>query len=304
MNIGSDELEHINAPDKSRAGVRKIYYALILSIFPGLGQYYTGHLIRGISLFILLIIISWVAAILFMYTTSTIISLIPLSLPVLVYALIALDAVYCSVNQKDSCTLKWYNRNWIYLMVILVLFFTINPLMDSLIGKHIVRAYLVYTDSMAPTVLRHDVIVIDKINEPERNDIVLIEMSNEDTSDSMSKVLDKQILRRIVAMQGDEIEILGKSVYVNDELFKITLASYGEQVSPNYYTTDEYHYGPITVPDNAFFVLSDARQYSFDSRVFGFVSREQITGVATKIFWSWNLDEGHFIWGRTAKNIN
>ncbi len=304
MNFRLDQVENINATGESRSSVRKTYYALILSIFPGLGQHYSGHLIRGISLFIFLIIISWVAAIIFMYTTSTIISVILLSIPLVVYVLIGIDAVYCSLNQKEIYVLKWYNRNWIYIAVIIVLFSTINPLMDTLIGKHIVRAYLVYTNSMAPTVLKHDVIVINKLSEPERNDIVLIEMSQENTKGSMSTVIDKQILRRIIAIQGDELEILGKKIYINGEIFESSFASYGEQLSPNYYVTNEYHYGPIDVPENTFFVLSDARQYSFDSRVFGFVPRAQITGIATKIFWSWNRDEGHFIWGRTAKKIN
>lgn len=304
MNFRLNLMQNIYAQDGSGLTVRKIYYALLLSIFPGMGQYNTGHLIRGISLFILLITISWLVAIIFMYTTSTIISLILLSFPLIAYALIVLDAVYCSLRQKDSCVIKWYNRKWIYIILLFVLFFTINPLLDTLIGRHIVRAHLVDTNSMAPTVLRHDVIVIDKLSVPDINDIVLIEMSHEVTSGSMSTAIDNQILRRIIAIQGDEIEISGKNIYVNGEPYIRKFASFGEQLSPNFYITDEYRYGPETVPDNAYFVLSDARQYSFDSRVFGFVKREQITGIATKIFWSWNRDEGHFIWGRTAKNIN
>jgi len=304
MSSQLDHMKNINVSREDGSKSRKAYFALLLSICPGLGQQYSGHLIRGVTLYILLIIISWASAILFMYATSTYISMLLLLLPVLFYIIIGLDAVYCTLLQPDSYALKWYNGKWIYIAVFSVLFISINPLMDMLIGKHIVRAYFVDTDSMKPTVLKHDVIVIDKLSIPKRDDVVLIEMSNGDTIDSMSSVIDDQTLRRIIAVQGDEVEVRGRDVYVNNELIVNSSASYGEEVSPNIYTSDEYQLGPGVVPDNAYFVMSDAREYSFDSRMFGFIGKEHITGIAKKIFWSWNHDEGHFIWGRTAMSID
>jgi signal peptidase I len=39
------------------------------------------------------------------------------------------------------------------------------------------------------------------------------------------------------------------------------------------------NFGPVKVPENYFFVLGDNRNDSWDSRHFGFISKDQITGV-------------------------
>ncbi len=48
------------------------------------------------------------------------------------------------------------------------------------------------------------------------------------------------------------------------------------------------NFGPVTVPDSTYFVLGDNRDQSLDTRFWGFVKREKITGKVSIIYWSWD----------------
>ena len=281
---------------------RKPLVALLLSVCPGLGQQYAGRLLRGILAYIALIVVSWLAAIAYMFEESRVLSLVLLAVPFAGAALIAVDAMNCARRQPPDYRLKWFNRGWVYAGVFIGLLVTVNPLMDYLVGKRVVRAYLATTDSMYPAVYRYDVVMINKLLRPERGDIVLIAFGKRD-KERASSVIRDQILRRVIARAGDTVEIRGRKVYLNGELLKEPYASYRETATHNEYVSTDYHWGPRKVPEHAFFVLSDSRQYGFDSRIFGFVDASEINGIAKKIFWSWNFDKSQFQWSRTALNL-
>mgnify|MGYP002065201531 CR=1 FL=1 len=50
------------------------------------------------------------------------------------------------------------------------------------------------------------------------------------------------------------------------------------------------NFGPITVPEDKFFMLGDNRENSRDSRYWGFVDYSQLRGKALFIYWSWDKD--------------
>lgn len=279
---------------------RKAYIALLLSICPGLGQLYAGRFYRGIAAYTGVIVVSWLSAIAYMYVQSRYAGLAILCVPFVAAGAVCADAVGCAIKQRRDYQLKWYNRYWVYGLVILFLFVTVNPLMDFLVGKHIVRAFFVTSESMTPSVLRHDLVLINKIASPKKGDIVLLEFGDDTKDASMTKVIKDQTLRRVIAVAGDLVEIRGKQVYINGTESDENYVRYGETSSRNIFTSSDYHWGPETVPEDSYFVLSDAREYGFDSRVFGFTHKNTVSGVAAKVFWSWNLDQGHFKWERTA----
>jgi signal peptidase I len=119
-------------------------------------------------------------------------------------------------------------------------------------------------------------------------------------------------IKRVVGVPGDKIEIRNKVVYINgtaikadevdgkpimddmDDKFKnYKLKFYKvktgaaehivQQDSDNYYKTD---YQPKTIPKDKFFVMGDNRDFSYDSRFWGFVKREQVKGRALFVWFS------------------
>ncbi len=276
--------------------------ALLISIFPGLGQHYAGFILRGIVLYVLLIIISWGSAIAFMSIDSGI-SILFLAVPFVCAALIALDAWLCAAKQGKNYRLKWFNQAWIYIGVTLFLMVTVNPAMDLMVGKHIVRAYYVDNNSMSPTILSHDILLINRLATPNKGDIAIINFSQSEKPSGLTKVMDGQLVRRVIAVAGDRVEIKEKNIYINDQQLDESYVGHSSRFQPTTYGSTEENMAALTVPDNTVFILADNRSAGLDSRVLGAINSDLIDGKVTKVFWSWNLDEGHFQWDRTALGL-
>jgi len=96
---------------------------------------------------------------------------------------------------------------------------------------------------------------------------------------------------RVVALEGQTVEILDKLVYVDDEL----LAEFDKtkhvdnKVIPESYGHRDY-LQPYQVPAGMVYILCDNRDEAEDSRNFGAVSVENIRGKALFVYWSWRPD--------------
>ncbi|MBT3168973.1 MAG: signal peptidase I [Candidatus Cloacimonetes bacterium] len=98
----------------------------------------------------------------------------------------------------------------------------------------------------------------------------------------------KNVVKRIIGMPGDTIEIRNKKVYVNDELFERDYAQHiHSKIIPKYqgriywdkkFMGSRDNLGPVTVPEGKYFVMGDNRDVSADSRYWGFLDRFDITG--------------------------
>jgi signal peptidase I len=123
--------------------------------------------------------------------------------------------------------------------------------------------------SMLPALEHNDRILVTRgYSTPERGDVVAFFAVERDGS----RV---RLLKRVVAVPGDSVEIVGDSAYVNGEL---SLVAPTATVSP-----DGWRSGPITVPEGTVFVLGDNRPESLDSRIFGPVPLSSVIGRATAI---------------------
>lgn len=151
---------------------------------------------------------------------------------------------------------------------------------------------------MKPTLMPGDRIMtrnmISLNDKPLRGDIVVFI-----PPDNVSKTY----VKRVVGIEGDEIQIKNDKLFVNDTRVKTVFIEeysienkghveiYEETIDEKMYLIfDQYNFfkdfGPVTVPENSVFVLGDNRDNSMDSRHFGFISLDMVLSKPLYIFWA------------------
>ncbi len=84
----------------------------------------------------------------------------------------------------------------------------------------------------------------------------------------------KQLIKRVIATEGDTIKIDRGKIYVNSE-----------EITEDYKTGITMGHIEVTVPENSFFVLGDNREDSIDSRHLGTIPINDVIGkVILKIY--------------------
>ena len=165
--------------------------------------------------------------------------------------------------------------------------------------------------SMHPNLLEGDVVFVNRLafdlkvpltdvilahtGEPRRGDIVTFSSPEDGT----------RLIKRVIGLPGDTIEMRGKRLLVNGEaadyenlgLSNEPRAAHGvKALHLEEGTADNRHeiqwlaqralrddFGPIVVPADHYLMLGDNRDNSMDSRFFGLVSRELLIGRAERI---------------------
>jgi signal peptidase I len=290
--------------DVSDANYKRVMISIVLSIIPGFGQVYSGKLYRGIISYLGLIVLLGITTSIFIKVESLFVCIAILALPMLYMFAVSMDAAFCSIRQVIKLDNQNKKSNYSKLAIFVIYFFIINTVMAYFVGKYIVRAYFVSSSSMAPNIYKNDMILVDKLSQPVKGDIVLIDFSKKQNEGTLFSVIKDQTLRRIIATEGDIVEIRGKQLYIDDLPVSEEYALYGYCDSHTIYYLNKYRWGPEIVPKDSYFVLSDSRQYGFDSRTFGMLNKSYFSGIAKKVLWSWSEDEGILLWKRTALNIN
>jgi signal peptidase I len=88
------------------------------------------------------------------------------------------------------------------------------------------------------------------------------------------------LIKRIVAVENDKVEVKGGNLYVNGVV----------QEEPWIAENAEYEFGPVTVPTGCVLVLGDNRNHSLDGHIWGFLPAENVIGRAVFVYWPpWRL---------------
>jgi signal peptidase I len=178
-----------------------------------------------------------------------------------------------------------------------------------IIRAFVVQAYKIPSGSMLDTLLIGDHILVNKfiygvrmpftnktiipVSKPERGDIVVFKAPVDPPKD---------FIKRVIGLPGDKIEIRNKKLYINDKRF--SSEPYAKYEDPKIYKgflNPRDNFGPITVPDNSYFMMGDNRDNSTDSRFLGCIEYDRLKGEAFILYWSWENEGFGVRWKRIGK---
>lgn len=157
-------------------------------------------------------------------------------------------------NRYKSRKWRWIKALYILLPVALVLF---------LVFQFAVGASVVSGESMANTLKNGDLVIYSRLEKDvDTGDVVALSLPSGEF-----------YVKRVVAAAGDRVDIRDGKLYVNG--VEETASFVQGETLPE---SETFAY-PLTVPEGHVFVLGDNRPESVDSRYFGPVNLQQITGV-------------------------
>ena len=144
----------------------------------------------------------------------------------------------------------------------------------AILVRAAVHIYSIPTVSMYPTLMVGDQIVVTPYfgAAPDRGHIIVFRSPMDP---------EELLVKRVIALPGD---------LVDSRLGRVRIGGY---TLPEPYVLRQAASGSISsqvVPAEAYFVLGDNRDDSYDSRSWGFVPRSQIVGRARMILWSSAVD--------------
>ncbi len=171
-----------------------------------------------------------------------------------------------------------YIKGWRFLFEIIVV--VVAALSLSLVVRtFFVEVYEVPSGSMESTIEIGDRILSEKVSYnfsgPSRGDIVTFDSPTDEGV---------VLVKRVIAVGGDIVDISNGHLYINGELQQESYV-----VDPTYELTSTYQGKKITypyaVPEGQMWVMGDNRDNSQDSRYFGSVPTNTITGKVFFRYW-------------------
>ena len=140
------------------------------------------------------------------------------------------------------------------------------------------RPFTVSGASMYPTLHNGDRMVLSKVGDIHRFDVVILKAPDENV----------EYIKRVIGMPGDTVEMKSGLLYINgkkvDQPFINTEALAKQTVFIDDFTLESLT-GESKVPEGKYFVLGDNRGVSKDSRMIGFIDRSAIEGKAVFTIW-------------------
>ncbi len=167
-------------------------------------------------------------------------------------------------------------------------------LLAIVIRTFIVQAYVIPSESMVPTLLKKDYLLVWKPaygikmpfehkwlvrwSAPERWDVVVFVPPQE-----LGKPYLKQedFIKRVVGLPGETIDLRDRVLYINNEPVR---DPWGHWADGDF--TGHGEFGPFTVPPGHYFMMGDNRDRSLDSRSWGTVAEDSLVGPAAFIYFS------------------
>lgn len=159
----------------------------------------------------------------------------------------------------------------------------------GLIGVNFVASPVTISgDSMQPNLQNNQIVMVNKQGEIKRGEVVGFNAYGVDPN---ATTPDEKYIKRIIGVPGDTVSDVNGVLRVNGKVVDQSFISENEQVATNNRVGDwtslaelgqsQNWQGPISgkVPAGYYFVLGDHRSISNDSRYWGFVPKNKISGT-------------------------
>lgn len=203
------------------------------------------------------------------------------------------------------------------------------------IRAFIIQTFVITSGSMEGTLLVGDLLVLNRVaygasvpgtnvklpgyTAPMRGDVVVFRGQHEDLD----------IIKRIIGLPGDTLEMRKGVLYINGREQHEPYATHSDpngdgmhpwmqwqadyllaSVDKTKYKPTRDNWGPLAVPVNRFFMMGDNRDESLDSRFWGFLDPARVKGKASVIYYSYERDQMqpfpwlHGRWDRIGNGIH
>ncbi len=167
-----------------------------------------------------------------------------------------------SKQNEQKTTWKRELMEWVIVIEVAVVFAVI-------LNMFIIVNASIPTASMETTIMTGDRVFGNRLayikEEPERGDIVMFKFPDDER---------QLFIKRIIGMPGETLEMKDGRIYIDGSDTPLD--------EPYLNVTPVGDYGPVTIPEDAYFMMGDNRNNSADSRYWNntFVYREKIVGKA------------------------
>lgn len=131
--------------------------------------------------------------------------------------------------------------------------------------------------SMDPNFFDGEYLLTDKVSyrfgEPRRGDVIVFKAPTNNG---------EEFIKRIIGLPGEEVRLENSKIYINGKVLNEPYIKEGIFTSGGSFLGEGKS---VVVAENEYFVLGDNRPHSSDSRAWGFISKNKITGRAWLIYW-------------------
>ena len=138
-------------------------------------------------------------------------------------------------------------------------------------------------DSMLNTLNTGDLLLVDRLDQPDYGDIVVFRRE------------DKDYIKRLIAKGGDTIKFVAGDVYLKKQgeaqFVQVSYGEKGKTYAKVYPFVENQEY---VVEENCYYVLGDNRGNSLDSRSFGCVKAKEMKGVVLQ----WSIENRYTFWSK------
>jgi signal peptidase I len=231
-----------------------------------------------------------IALVLMVSLPVAILNLVPILLPFGLQLASIVDAVRDARTPGRDGGRPWYSRAYICAVLVLGNVLGWAPAQAAALRTTLVQAFKIPTGGMEPTILIGDHLLVDKFTyglrsplsgammlrrrEPRRGEVVAFLFPEQ-----RSRIF----LKRVIGLPGETIDIQAKQVFVDGRPIQ---EPYAHFISEAPVPGVAGPWVPVTVPAAHLFVLGDNRDYSHDSRHWGFVPIDDVLGEAKVVYFS------------------